>query len=125
MWFWWFILICDCVIPITMILGGRIMWKHCPNQINGMVGYRTKRSMKNMDTWKFAHDYVGKLWWKIGWIMLAPTILVHLPFWGATDNTIGFLCIIIMIVQSIFFIGSIFLTEKALKENFDENGVKR
>ena len=46
------------------------MWKHCPKHINGMLGYRTTRSMKNMDTWKFAHDYCGKLWWKIGWVMI-------------------------------------------------------
>lgn len=25
MWFWWFILICDCIIPVLMIIAGRIM----------------------------------------------------------------------------------------------------
>ena len=64
MWFWWFMLICDLIVPIVMIIGGRMMWKHCPKSINGIVGYRTNRSMKNMDTWKFAHKYCGKLWWK-------------------------------------------------------------
>ena len=53
MWFWWFVLICDCVIPVLMIIVGRMMWKHCPKQINGVVGYRTKMSMINMDTWEF------------------------------------------------------------------------
>ena len=62
MGFWWFMLICDLIIPIVMLIGGRMMWKHCPKHINGIVGYRTARSMKNMDTWKFAHDYCGKLW---------------------------------------------------------------
>ena len=61
MWFWWFMLICDMIIPIVMVIVGRMMWKHCPKNINGMSGYRTTRSMKNMDTWKFAHDYCGKL----------------------------------------------------------------
>ena len=56
MWFWWFMLICDMIIPIVMVIVGRIMWKHCPKHINGISGYRTTRSMKNMDTWKFAHD---------------------------------------------------------------------
>lgn len=46
MWFWWFILICDCIIPVLMIIAGRMMWKHCPKKINGIVGYRTKMSMK-------------------------------------------------------------------------------
>ena len=44
MWFWWFILICDCLIPAIMIIAGRMMWKHCPKKINGVVGYRTKMS---------------------------------------------------------------------------------
>ena len=60
MCFWWFMLICDMIIPIVMVIVGRMMWKHCPKHINGMLGYRTTRSMKNMDTWKFAHDYCGK-----------------------------------------------------------------
>ena len=47
MWFWWFMLICDLIIPV--VIGGRMMWKHCPKHINGMSGYRTIRSMKNMD----------------------------------------------------------------------------
>ena len=77
---WWFILICDLLIPIVMILAGIIMWKHAPKQINGLLGYRTTRSMKNMDTWKFAHDHCGRLWWKIGLILLIATIPAHLPF---------------------------------------------
>ena len=44
MWFWWFMLICDLLIPITMVVAGRMMWKHCPKHINGMFGYRTTRS---------------------------------------------------------------------------------
>ena len=36
-----------------MIACGWMMWKHCPKNIDGLVGYRTSRSMRNMDTWKF------------------------------------------------------------------------
>lgn len=126
MWFWWSILICDCIIPVLMIIAGRMMRKHCPKKINGIVGYRTKMSMINMDTWKFAHDYAGKLWWKIGVGLLGPTMLIHIPFYGASDDTMGILSIIIIIVvQLAFLIGSIFPTEKALKNNFNEDGTKR
>ena len=55
MWFWWFMLICDLIIPIAMVIGGRMMWKHCPKNINSMSGYRTTRSMKNMDTVSYTH----------------------------------------------------------------------
>ncbi len=72
MWFWWFMFCCDILTPIVMIIYGRMMWKHPPKKINGLSGYRTSRSMKNMETWIFAHKYCGKLWWIIGWITLIP-----------------------------------------------------
>ena len=115
MWFWWFILICDCLILAIMIIAGRMMWKHCPKKINGVVGYQTKMSMINMDTWRFAHDHAGKLWWKVGIGLLGPTMLIHIPFYGASDDTIGILSIIIIVIQLVFLIGSIFPTEKSLK----------
>ena len=46
MWFWWFMLLCDMLVPIVMVIVGRMMWKHCPKHINSLVGYRTTRSMK-------------------------------------------------------------------------------
>lgn len=73
MWLW---LIFVFVTPAIMIFAGWMMWKHCPKNINGLVGYRTTRSMKNMDTWQFAHDFCGRLWWKIGFVMLAGSALV-------------------------------------------------
>ena len=66
MWFWWFIFCFNQLTPILMILGGQIMWKHSPKNINSIIGYRTSRSMKNIDTWLFAQKHCGKLWWKIG-----------------------------------------------------------
>ncbi len=84
MWFWWFAFGCDVLIPLMMILFGRIMWKCCPSKINSWYGYRTARSMKNMDTWKFAHRHFGKQWWKIGWLILLPSVLILLPAYTAT-----------------------------------------
>ena len=125
MWFWWFMLISDLVIPMIMIIGGWMMWRHTPKNINGFVGYRTPRSMKNRDTWDFAHIYCGRLWWKIGWMMLVPSVIVNVPFYGSTDDTIGGAGVILVTIQTAILIVSIFPTEKALKNNFDEDGRKK
>lgn len=125
MWFWWFMFCCDILIPVTMIACGWMMWKHGPKNINGLMGYRTSRSMKNMDTWKFAHEHCGKLWWKIGWIILIPSIIVHIPFYKTDDNTIGVVGGILATVQVIILIASIFPTERALKRNFTDDGIRR
>lgn len=125
MWFWWFMLCCDIIIPILMIIGGRIMWKHPPKKINGLIGYRTSRSMKNMDTWIFAHNYCGKLWWIIGWIILILSIIIHIPFFATSVNVIGIVGGILVTAQVIILICSIIPTERALKKTFTDNGVRR
>ena len=125
MWFWWFMLCCDLMIPLLMIVIGRLMWKRPPQKINSLIGYRTSRSMKNMDTWHFAHHYCGKLWWRIGWIILVPSLIIHLPFYGASDDAIGIVGLILTFIQIAVLIGSIFPTEKALKRTFTEEGLRR
>jgi uncharacterized membrane protein len=122
MWFWWFMFICDLLIPLVMIICGRMMWKNPPKRINSIIGYRTSRSMKNMDTWNFAHDYCGRLWWKMGWIVLIPSIIVQLPFYGSLVSTIGIVGGILCTVQCVILIVSIFPTEMALRRNFTDEG---
>ena len=117
--------ICNLLIPATMIITGYFMYKKPPKEINGVIGYRTTMSRKNMDTWKFAHDYCGRLWLKIGIILLVPSIIVQIPFVNSDENTVGILTLIIEGVQLVFLLGSILPVEKALKRTFDENGKRR
>ena len=124
MWFWWFMVICDLLLPIIMLITGRMMWKHYPKEINGVLGYRTNRSMKNTDTWKFAHEYCGKLWWKIGAASVVPTILVHIPFFHSDESTIGIVGGIVAAVQCVIMLASVFLTERALKKTFNADGTR-
>ena len=125
MWFWWFILICDLLVPTTMFVGGLVMCRHNPKSINSLLGYRTARSMKNMDTWQFAHRYCGSLWWKVGLASFVIAILFHLPFRYSGEDAIGILSLVVMAFQIITLIVPIFFTEKALQKNFDENGNRK
>jgi len=52
-------------------------------------------------------------------------LLIHIPFYGASDNTMGILSIIITVIQLLFLIGSILSTEKALKCNFNQDGTRQ
>lgn len=123
--FWLFMFLCNLFVPATLILSGKLMQKYCPKKINSIVGYRTKRSMKNMDTWKFAHDYCGRLWWNIGWVMMVLSILIQLPFLHQTDDTVGIIGGIICTVQCIILVLSILPTELALKKTFNEDGTRK
>ena len=125
MWFWWFMLIFDLMIPGIQMFAGWMMWKHCPAKINNVYGYRTRRSKKNMDTWTFAHDHCGRLWWKVGLVMLPLTAVAHVPVYGASEDAIGNACLVICVIQMLVLIGSIFPTEWALKRTFNEDGTRR
>lgn len=125
MWFWWFIFACDLLIPIIMLVFGIIMYKHAPKNINFIFGYRTTRSMKNDDTWKFAHEYCGRLWWKLGLIMLPTTALVHIPFYNSDENVVSIVSLVVMTIQVIVLIVSILPTETALKKTFNDDGTRR
>ncbi len=125
MGFWIFMLVMDLMIPFTMIGFGRYFLKTAPKEINTLFGYRTTMSMKNKDTWIFAHNYCGKIWYVGGLIMLPISIVVMLMVIGKTEGAVGTAGGILCVVQMIPLIGSIFPTEKALKNTFDENGDRR
>ena len=56
------------------------------------------------------------------WIMLFPTIIVHIPFYGKSDGVIGWSGLVICVVECVIMLVSIFPTEKALKNTFNEDG---
>ena len=82
MGFWFFMLFMNLLIPFTMIGFGKYFMKSAPGNINIVFGYRTSMSMKNQDTWEFAHEYCGKLWFKWGKITLILTVIAMLFLLG-------------------------------------------
>ena len=125
MWFRFFMFVCDLLVPVLLIVCGRMMWKHCPGKINGIVGYRTARSMKNIDTWKFANMYCGQLWWRIGWILLAVSAAAQVPFFRDSENVIGNVGGVLCTIQCAAMIVPVILTERALRRNFTDDGARR
>ncbi len=125
MGFWIFMLIMDLMIPFTMIGFGRYFLKKTPKEINAIFGYRTTMSMKNKDTWTFAHNYCGKIWYYCGLALLPISIITMLFVFGKLEDTVGNVGGILCGIQMIPLVGSIFPTEKALKRTFDKNGNRR
>ncbi|MFC4805127.1 SdpI family protein [Filifactor villosus] len=125
MGFWIFMLVMDLLIPFTMLGFGRLFSKNPPKEINMMFGYRTSMSMKNKETWDFAHKHFGRLWY-ISSLVIFPLSLFPLLFViGKSDDVIGKVGGTICFLQFIPFIGSIFPTELALRKNFDKDGRRK
>ncbi len=123
--FWLFMLCADLLIPAAMIFYGRKFMKAPPRNINASFGYRTDRSMKNQDTWDFAHRYCGRLWYRCGLVMLLPSAAALLLVLGRDIGAIGSTGLITAGVQLAVMLGTIFPVERALKRTFDDSGRRR
>ena len=125
MGFWIFMLIMDLLIPLTLIGFGRFFVKRVPSHINIIFGYRTGRSMKNKDTWEFAHKYCGRLWYIWGMILFPLTVVSMLCVIGKSEDMIGTIGAVLCGIQLIPLVGCIVPTERALKRSFDKNGNRK
>lgn len=119
------IFIVNLIIPGVMVLGGYMMRKCPPRSISRWVGFRTALSMKNADTWAFAHACCGRVWWKIGWISLALSVLGQLPFAKAGEETLETLALVMVLAQSFVLLGTVVYVQRELKQAFDERGRRR
>ena len=110
------------LLPLVMVICGMSYTKRGPKRITRLQGYRSKMSMKNRETWDFAHKNLGDLWFKLGAPLLAVTSVVSLLVFRETTKQITTWCCVIFVIQLVIMVLPVAYTEKALKENFDENG---
>lgn len=125
MYYWFCKLVMIILIPATMIIVGNIYAKKAPKKINGVFGYRTAMSMKNMDTWEYAHHYCGKLWRVVGLVLLLFSFTVMGFVFGRDTRDVSDLSSVITVVQVIVSIVSIIPTEVALRKAFDADGNRK
>ena len=119
---WGIILVVVLVMSATMIGFGLYFYLAGPKKINFIFGYRTPMSMKNLDTWRFGNIFAGKYMWRTGLVMLIGSLAALFAVIGGSDSLVRSVGIIIIIVHAVLIIGTIILTEIALRRNFDRNG---
>ncbi|CDZ23228.1 hypothetical protein CCDG5_0078 [[Clostridium] cellulosi] len=125
MGFWIFSLFENSIIPILMTVTGIIFTKRIPKKDSGFTGYKTAMSTKNDDTWEFANSHIGKVFRIAGPVMLILSLVATFFAFGKDTHIIGNFILVIGIIQIIVLIGSIVLTEIALRKNFDKNGRRK
>lgn len=125
MGFWIFMTLMTLLTPVTMLLLGRRFFLRPPERINGAFGYRTARSMKNKDTWDFAHRCCGRAWFRWGLAMALLSLLVMALLINRGLEEVGAAGLALVLAQLFPLIGTIFTTERALKRTFDDFGLRR
>lgn len=113
-----FLFLCTVLIPVMMSGIGLLMKKHPPKKINSFYGYRTSRSMKSQETWDFAHSRFSQIWIPLGVVVALVSGAVMFAFKAHCEPV----SVSILMIQVIIISLTIIPVEKALKENFDENG---
>ncbi len=111
------------IIPLIMIFFGLLFTFKPPRKINYFYGYRTNMSMKNEETWFFAHKFLGKLWAIYGILMafIITVILLIINNVYILERFSDKICIL----EIIFLILPIIFTERALKKVFDKTGKRK
>lgn len=125
MGFWIFCTAMVLLTPAVMLLFGRRFQTKPPKTINSLYGYRTARSMKNQDTWDFAHHFCGRLWFTLGLVLLPVSVAAMLPALGRDAGETGIWCCVVAGVQLAVLLGSLLPVEVALKRTFDQHGRRR
>lgn len=115
------------LIPLVMIIYGRIFEKKPPKIARSKFafGYRTVMSMRNEETWEYAHRFFGKLWFRFGIAVGLISIIVLFFFIGKDKDTVGFAGMIICYVQLVAMLLPVIPTELALRRRFDKYGNRR
>ena len=106
------LMIWACLIPILILVIGIIFQKHAPKEINGFIGYRTRRSIQSQEAWDYANKRMGEIWLALGVILLVVTIPLSLLL---GENGVA----VLVIAQTIALILSIIPVEMELKAKFD------
>lgn len=125
--FWIFMLVMNLLIPITMISFGHSFEKKPPKieRSKFAFGYRTVMSMKNEETWEYAHRFFGKLWFRFGIVLGLISIIPLFFVIGKDKDTVGFAGLIICFVQLVAMLLPVIPTELALRRRFDKYGNRK
>ncbi len=95
-------------------IGSFMAWSP-PQEINGVVGYRTRRSMKSQAHWDFSQKYSGNIMGVGGLVMAVLSALSYfLSVAAAVKQTAGLIALVTLSV------GMIVATELALKRKFKD-----
>ncbi len=120
-------LVMNLLTPLVMIIYGRVFEKKPPKIARSKFafGYRTVMSMRNEETWEYAHRFFGKLWFRFGIAVGLISIIVLFFFIGKDKDTVGFAGMIICYVQLVAMLLPVIPTELALRRRFDKYGNRK
>ena len=108
------------VIPVTVLAAGYYYKNRVPKTMK--TGYRTARSTRSRESWVFAHRMLGRLWRPLGWVLLTVSFFGMFAVLIINKDALEKATSVLAIAQTVVMVGSLIPVERALKQNFDEDG---
>lgn len=113
------------LIPLVLLVAGWMMQFHPPKKQNAWIGYRTTRSMKNAETWRFANTCCGKCWCISGGILLLVAVGCSVGYFFMSMKMQTMVLLGNIVLQMAILICTLFQTERAIRTQFDETGKRK
>lgn len=106
------------LLGVFFTILGILSGHYPPKKINAIYGYRTRRSMRNQETWDFANRLSARM------MLITGTVLALIGFglWGL-GYSLHVIWFLILVWATILYL--IVSVERQLKRRFDEQGQRR
>ena len=113
-------IILSLLLPIAYIAVGLAFWKHTPEDMNGTVGWKTKRARQNRETWEYANSYGGKNIFVLGVVLFTVSIVLGIVFGTFNIDSLDWIVLLIVAMQMGLLGVIIYRVENRLEINFDK-----
>ena len=118
---WWIMLFMVLIVPVLMILSGKLMQNKFSVSSDHSKGFRSELACRNHETWGFANRYCGRLCFNYGIVLLAVSLAGHLLVYSRSVSAQLITDIAMILGQTVFFINAVLATQDALKKKFPDD----
>lgn len=112
----------DFVIPIILIVTGRVLWKHPSIDIEIRIGRKSTLRIEDEEKKERIREYCGKLECKLGVVLLIFSVLIHILYLLSSKEVIGILVMILPTVQVLCVFADFILMGRFWKKSFPKDG---
>lgn len=116
--FWIATLLLSLMLPFSMSIIGFLYLRKPSKTINWMRGYRSKRSIRNQETWEFAQRHFGGVCCRWGIVMVLFIVILMLSVFGSSEKIIEIVGAVIGTAEGFIMVYLLTPTERALKKKF-------
>jgi uncharacterized membrane protein len=103
-----------------LLIAGFLQFRWPPKKINNFYGYRTPRTMRNIDTWREGNHFASKLMMRLGAYHLLGALFLALTPYSEPLVHVGYILLILPLV-----IAMMVISERHMANVFNKDGSRR